>query len=90
MLRCNTTQCGFDSRFSLYRSDQSLISLQSTLFSPQLRCPFQDKHKQKNLCFLKTDSNLSLPMLPAIRGNYYLVDIDRHGYSSPPFLVDDE
>ena len=27
LVRCNTTQCGFNSRSSLYRSDQSPISL---------------------------------------------------------------
>ena len=62
-----------------------LISPQSyyTLFSPlSRRCPFQDKHKQKNLCILKTDISLSLPIFPAIRGNHYV--IDRHGY--PPYF----
>ena len=64
---------------------RGLISPQSycTLFSPlSRRCPFQDKHKQKNLCILKTDINLSLPIFPAIKGNHYV--IDRHGY--PPYF----
>ena len=62
--------------------DQACIGLISplsyyTLFSPlSRRCPFQDKHKQKNRCILKT-----LSMFPAIRGNHYV--IDRHGY--PPY-----
>ena len=78
----NTTQCGFDSRSACI----GLISPQSyyTLFSPlSRRCPFQDKHKQKNLCILKTDINLSLLIFPAIRGNHYV--IDRHGY--PPYFI---
>ena len=46
----------------------------------ELPRPPQDKHKQKNLCILKT-----LPMFPAIRGNHYV--IDRHGYPLIIFLL---
>ena len=83
--RCNTTQCGFDS--SLYRSNLfpiSFISLQS-FFPPQ------DKLKQLNLCILKTNNNLSLPIFPAIRGNHYVIDIDQYSFPPPShlFFVDD-
>ena len=81
LVRRNTTQCGFNSRSSLHRSDQPPILLHP-LFSSIEEMSFSGQTQTKK-------SLLSLLIFPAIRGNHYL--IDRHGY--PPYffllLVDD-
>ena len=76
LVRCNATQCGFNSRFRLYYSGQSPISLHP-LFSSIEEMSFSGQAQTKDWYYR------SLLIFPAIRGNYYV--IERHGYSPYSF-----